>query len=333
MTLVLDGRISVRDRSARPLTTNDLLRWPSGRRPDANQLDWADDLSGDSLTNDVVRLLRTFGGVILTGPPGTSKSWYASRIALEIAGDVSRVRTVQFHPSYQYEDFVQGYVPKPDGTGFELTPKHLMEVCQAASGKEGAGQPHVLVIDELSRSDPGRVFGEALTYIEVSKRNVEFWLASGTKFDIPSNVYFIATMNPFDRGVDEVDAAFERRFAKIRMNPSEQLLDEALTRNDMDRALKDRVLLFFREVQARAIRNPLLALGHTYFFECRNDFDLRSVWEHQISFHFERVLRMDPDSLLEIQSLWDEVLLPGAHGGEVLEDQHRPRDQTDDLSD
>src|SRR5690349_8035958 len=45
-----------------------------------------------------------YAGVILTGPPGTSKSWYAAQIAAWLAdGDPQRVRFLQFHASYQYE--------------------------------------------------------------------------------------------------------------------------------------------------------------------------------------------------------------------------------------
>src|ERR1700752_4416883 len=93
---------------------------------------------------------------------------------------------------------------------------------------------YVLVIDELSRADVGRVFGEALTYVERTKRELPFNIANGDLIKVPSNFVILATMNPFDRGVDEVDAAFERRFAKISMDPDKALLDEILTDNGMD---------------------------------------------------------------------------------------------------
>ena len=63
-------------------------------------------------------------------------------------------------------------------------------------------------------------------------------IANGEEIKVPSNFVMLATMNPFDRGVDEVDAAFERRFAKISMDPDRDLLDELLTDNGMDEDLQ-----------------------------------------------------------------------------------------------
>ena len=195
----------------------------------------------DDLLLIVQTLLRDgYAGVIFTGPPGTSKTWYAGQIAAKLTdGDPARVRFVQFHPSYQYEDFVEGFVPDEEGEGFELRPKHLLEMCDQAA--QIGEDPCFLVIDELSRSDPARVFGEALTYIESTKRGIAFRLASGTEVAIPANLFILATMNEFDRGVDEVDAAFERRFARIQMDPNPAYLDTILTRSGMPDQLRARV--------------------------------------------------------------------------------------------
>lgn len=97
---------------------------------------------------------------------------------------------------------------------------------------------YILVIDELSRADVGRVFGEALTYVERTKRELPFNIASGDEIKVPSNLVILATMNPFDRGVDEVDSAFERRFAKVSMDPDREFLEGILGHNGMDEALK-----------------------------------------------------------------------------------------------
>jgi 5-methylcytosine-specific restriction protein B len=267
----------------------------------------------DPILERVEDLLTSYGGVIFVGPPGTGKSYYAARVAVTLAeSDPKRFRFVQFHPSYQYEDFVEGYVPKEDGSGFELTPKHLMAVCKEA---EGTSSQVVLVIDELSRGDPGRVFGEALTYLEKSKRGMQFRLASGTALTVPSNLVILATMNPLDRGVDEVDAALERRFAKIEMRPEADALELNLSSEGMDDALKQRVLHFFRVVNGRAESNPFAAVGHTYFFGVKDVGGLVRLWEHQLRFHFEKAYRLDPAGRDEVFRQWDRVL-----GHEAAED-------------
>src|ERR1039458_3083774 len=87
----------------------------------------------DPMLQEVLDLLKVYGGIVFTGPPGTSKSWYAARIGVQIADrDPKRIRFVQFHPSYQYEDFIQGFVPRDDASGFKLVDKHLLELCELA---------------------------------------------------------------------------------------------------------------------------------------------------------------------------------------------------------
>lgn len=255
----------------------------------------------------VLSLLESYGGVILAGPPGTSKSWYAAKISsVLVEGAEDRRRFVQFHPSYQYEDFMQGFVPRADGDGFGLADAHFVVMCRAA--QKDPDRKYVLVIDELSRGDPGRVFGEALTYLEKTKRGFEFDLASGQKLIVPDNLLLIATMNPNDRGVDEVDAAFERRFARVAMEPDTEILASMLSANQMDEDLARRLIGFFRSVNGQARTNPSMAVGHTYFAKSSTVNDLQQVWDHQLRFVFERAFRLDRRGLEEIEARWMKTL-------------------------
>ena len=134
------------------------------------------DANDDVLQRARELMADGFAGVILAGPPGTSKTYYARRLAATLCdGDESRIAFVQFHPSYQYEDFIETYQPT-EGGGFAPKARVFLEMCDLARTADAL---HVLVIDELSRTDAVRVFGEALTYLEESQRGIEFELASG----------------------------------------------------------------------------------------------------------------------------------------------------------
>ncbi|MBA3431682.1 MAG: AAA family ATPase [Chloroflexi bacterium] len=292
----------------RELTADDLgigasaaIRDHGSSRPDDPALD-----PSDTRLAETRELLKVYGGVIFSGPPGTSKSWYAAKIGSLLADrDPARVSFVQFHPSYQYEDFIQGLVPRGDGSGFERVDKYFLAACRRA--ERDPSNNYVLVIDELSRADPGRVFGEALTYVERSKRGLPFSLASGEDAVVPPNVVILATMNPNDRGVDEVDAAFERRFAKIAMDPDPGIMAEFLGRNGVNDPLRRRMLGFFNKINRRALRNPLAAVGHTFFMEVDDQASLRRLWDYQLRFLFDKAYRLDPDELADIRADWQRI--------------------------
>jgi 5-methylcytosine-specific restriction protein B len=288
------------------------IRTHSSNRPDDPPLS-----NNDPLLQEVTALLENFGGIIFTGPPGTSKSWYAAKIGSKLTDeDLDRIRFVQFHPSYQYEDFMQGFVPRSDGEGFHLRNKHFVALSLRASKERD--KTFVLVIDELSRADPGRVFGEALTYVEKSKRDLSFWLASGEEFSIPPNLVVLATMNPSDRGVDEVDAAFERRFAKIAMEPSAEILRSTLDHNGVPEYLRDRIIVFFRHVNALSLLNPQAAVGHTYFNDVHDQASLRSLWDHQLRFLVEKSHQLDRETQEELEAAFEQVLEPPPPGDDDL---------------
>lgn len=257
----------------------------------------------------VLRTLETlledgFGGVILRGPPGTGKSYYAERLAATLVeADLSRVVAVQFHPSYQYEDFVEGYVPTDEG-GFRLSEKHLLRVCGMAAKDS---RPHVLLVDEISRADAARVFGEALTYIESTKRGAPFFLASGNEARIPPNVILIGTMNIFDRGVDQLATALSRRLAFIDMPPDVEELEDILSENRVESELKSGIIQFFRRVNNHP--NPYCHLGHAYFINVTDLESLDRLWEHQLRFVFEQAFPASQvrEGLEEIRRMWDDI--------------------------
>lgn len=256
----------------------------------------------DPILVEVYRLLNEdqMGGVMLVGSPGTGKTWYARQIALKLTGGYdSLIREVQFHPSYQYEDFVEGYVPDRDAGGFRLVDKHLLQMVAAA---QKTNSLVVMIIDEFSRTDPARVLGETMTYMESSHRGRDFFLPSGRVVNIPKNLIFLATMNPEDRSVDEIDAAMERRWAKVRISPSADKLRDFLTANGMTGPAMGPIVEFFIELQRH------IDLGHAFFRTVKDSASLQRLWATQLDFAVKKRFRFDVETQKTVEQLWQKCL-------------------------
>ena len=167
----------------------------------------------------IVGLLRAKKNVILQGAPGVGKTFTAKRLAYSMMGvkDASRVMMVQFHQSYSYEDFIEGY--RPSGAGFELVKGAFYSFCKKAADDEE--NEYFFVIDEINRGNLSKIFGELFMLIENDKRGYKLQLLYSREFFyVPRNVHIIGMMNTADRSLAMLDYALRRRFAFVELRPA-----------------------------------------------------------------------------------------------------------------
>ena len=243
--------------------------------------------------NRLLTSLRTRKNLILQGPPGTGKTFIARRLAWCLIGhkDDDPVEMVQFHQSYAYEDFVQGYRPTDDG-GFDLRPGAFHRFCERA--RANPGTPHVFIIDEINRGNLSRIFGELLMLIEADKRSEEYAVSltyahpSGGRFHIPDNVYILGMMNTADRSLALVDYALRRRFAFATLNPAfgtehgKQAFRDYLEGQGVAGELVTRIIERMAELNEQIANDPELGrgfrVGHSYFVPTDKEDRLDETW-------------------------------------------------------
>ena len=247
----------------------------------------------------LVTSLRAGKNLILQGPPGTGKTFVARRIAWCVIGyeDDDPIEMVQFHQSYAYEDFVQGYRPTEKG-GFRLRDGVFHRFCERARKKPGT--PHVFIIDEINRGNLSRIFGELLMLIEADKRSEKYGLAltySDDRFHVPENVHILGMMNTADRSLALVDYALRRRFAFETLEPAyrttefERYLEKRGANPDLVRRIFERMGELNEKIRNDNELGRGFEIGHSYFVP-RGDDETSDAWyEHIVDTHIEPLLR------------------------------------------
>ncbi len=304
-------------------------------------------------TNDIknmkyIELLKSNKNLILSGAPGTGKTYLAKQIALKMifGKDSEKLLTdeekelfkecfcfVQFHPSYDYTDFVEGLRPvKKDGSelGFELKDGVFKLFCKKALKDEKHN--FVIIIDEINRAEISKVFGELFFSIDPGYRGVEGKIKTQYSnlqedsdtfkdgFYIPENVYIIGTMNDIDRSIESFDFAMRRRFAwKEIKAPSTKNgdsipmwdveIDGWKMSEDLKREAKKKIVALNNEIETIQGLSSAFHIGPAYFLKLKNyDGDFEQLWENHLKgvlFEYLRGLPKSETNLKELKNAYD----------------------------
>ncbi|WP_410611077.1 McrB family protein [Amycolatopsis sp. lyj-109] len=244
------------------------------------------DLAGELYLDElflerVIQLLNEKKQVIFQGSPGTGKTYIGRKLADWIAGSAERVHLVQFHPTYSYEDFVDGYRPRQEGSGFDLRKGPLLRIAE-----EAAAHPDlqfVLVIDELNRANVAQVFGELYFLLEYRKESVQL-LYRQQPVQLPSNLLLIATMNTADRSIALLDSALRRRFYFVDFTPQTDPVAGVLRKYLREHQPGFEWLADAVAKANEKINDPDAAIGPSHFFRptAIDDNWLELVWDHAV---------------------------------------------------
>ena len=286
---------------------------PAPRRDPRLTMEW---LEAETLwpRDELERIIETLTGaspqVVLAGPPGTGKTWVAKRIARYLTGGIpGAVRVVQFHPSYAYEQFIEGLRPVVEeggGIAFKRVDGIVLDI---VSGMHRPDELRVLVIDEMNRANLPRVFGELMYLFEYRQEPIA--LQYSPSFSLPPGLLFLGTMNTADRSIRSLDIALRRRFDVFECQPTADILRRWYEAPGHENEVAGLIDGFERlNVDLTEAIDRHHTIGHTFFLEERmTPARLRHVWRHKLGPLLEEYFFDQPDqaAAFSLATYWPDA--------------------------
>ena len=252
-----------------PDELDDVDTQPEVDYPEYSSADFLSDVyMSEQDYETLVNVLKMKKNIILQGAPGVGKTFTAKRLAYSIIGakNPDRVQMIQFHQSYSYEDFIEGY--RPTENGFTIKKGSFYKFCKLAEDDDE--NDYFFINDEINRDNLSKIFGELFMLIEKDKRGIELQLLySDENFSVPPNVYIIGMMNTADRSLAMLDYALRRRFSFFTMKPGFNTIGFQTYQDSLKSDAFKKLISCIKQLNSKIAADISLGegfcIGHSYF--------------------------------------------------------------------
>lgn len=252
-----------------PDELDDVDTQPEVDYPEYSSADFLSDVyMSEQDYETLVNVLKMKKNIILQGAPGVGKTFTAKRLAYSIIGakNPDRVQMIQFHQSYSYEDFIEGY--RPTENGFTIKKGSFYKFCKLAEDDDE--NDYFFIIDEINRGNLSKIFGELFMLIEKDKRGIELQLLySDENFSVPPNVYIIGMMNTADRSLAMLDYALRRRFSFFTMKSGFNTIGFQTYQDSLKSDAFNKLISCIKQLNSKIAADISLGegfcIGHSYF--------------------------------------------------------------------